>query len=128
MLFTSIPLDETIDFILDEINVQKKLELFCKTLIFEKLLSKLCKCCVFLADSILIIKVNGCPMSAPISVAPSNIFYVKMEFDGVKPLLSKRYVDDISSNQINYQPDKLFEKLNNYHPNIKLTIEVNKKF
>ena len=51
-----------------------------------------------------------------------------MEFDVVKPLkqiLSKRYVDDIYSKQIKNQPDKLFEKLNKYHPNIKLIIEVN---
>ena len=51
-----------------------------------------------------------------------------MEFDVVKPSkpkLCKRYVNDIYSKQIKNQPDKLFEKLNNYHPNIKLTIEVN---
>ena len=51
-----------------------------------------------------------------------------MEFDVVKPLkprLSKRYVNDIYSKRIKNQPDKLFEKLNNYHSNIKLIIEVN---
>ena len=67
-------------------------------------------------------------MGGPTSVVLSNIFCVKMEFDVVKPLkpkLYKRYVDDIYSKRIKNQPDKLFEKLNNYHPNIKLTIEVN---
>ena len=67
-------------------------------------------------------------MGGPISVVISNIFCVKMESDLVKPLKPKlctRYVDDIYSKQIKNQPDKLFEKLNNYHPNIKLTIEVN---
>ena len=51
-----------------------------------------------------------------------------MEFDVVKPLkpkLYKRDVDDIYSKRIKNQPDKLFEKLNNYHPNIKLIIGVN---
>ena len=51
-----------------------------------------------------------------------------MEFDAVKPLkpkLYKRYVDDIYSKRIKIQPDKLFEKSNNYHQNIKLTIAVN---
>ena len=46
-----------------------------------------------------------------------------MEFDVVKPLKPKRYkryVDDIYSKRIKNQPDKLFEELNNYHPNIKL--------
>ena len=67
-------------------------------------------------------------MSGPISLVFSNIFCVKMEFGVVKPLkpkLYKRYVDYIYSKRIKNQPDKLFEKLNNYHPNIKLTIEVN---
>ena len=53
---------------------------------------------------------------------------VKVEFDVVKPLkpkLYRRYVDDICSKRIKNQPDKLFEKLNNYHLNIKLTIDVN---
>ena len=55
-----------------------------------------------------------------------------MEFDVVKPLkpkLYKRYVDNIYSKRIKNQSDKLFEKLNNYHPNIhpnmKLTLEIN---
>ena len=126
-LFTSIPLDETIDFIVDESYVRKKLEPFCKKLVFKKSLNKLCKGCTFLADGRLIRQVDGCPMGGPISVVLSNIFCVKMEFDVVKPLkpkLYKRY-GDIYSKRIKNQPDKLFEKLNNYHPNIKLTIEVN---
>ena len=127
-LFTSIPLAETIDFILDEIYVRKKLEPFCKKSVFKKLLNKLCKGCTFLADGRLIRQVDGCPMGGPISVVLSNIFCVKMEFDVVKPLkpkLYKRYADDIYSKQIKNQPDKLFEKLNNCHPNMTLLIHGN---
>ena len=127
-LSLSIPLWETINFSVDEIYVRKKLEPFCKKSIFKKLLNKLCKGCTFLSPGRLIRQVDGCPMGRPISVVLSNIFCVKMEFDVVKslkPKLYKRYVDDIYSKRIKNQPDKLFEKLNNYHPNIKLTIEVN---
>ena len=88
----------------------------------------MCKGCTFLANGRLIRQVDGCPMGGPISVVLSNIFCVKMEFNVVKPLkpkLYKRYIDDIFSKWIKNQPDELFEKLNNYHPNIKLTIEVN---
>ena len=54
------------------------------------------------------------------------ISQVKMEFDVVKPLKLKLYKrDDIYSKLVKNQPDQLFEKLNNYHPNMKLTIEVN---
>ena len=55
-------------------------------------------------------------MGGSISVVLSNTFCIKME---------KRHVDYIYSKRIKNQPDKLFEKLNNYDPNIKLTIEVN---
>ena len=124
-LFTSIPLEERIDFILDEIYVQKKLELFCKKSVFKKLLNKLWKVCIFLANGRLIRQIDGCPMGGPF---PLIIFCVKIEFNVAKPLKSKlykHYFDDIYSKQIKNQPDKLFEKLNNYDSNIKLTIEVN---
>ena len=81
----------------------------------------------FLADGKLIRQVDGCPMGCPISVVLSNIFCEKIELDVVKPLkpkLYKRYVDDIYSKQFKNQPEKLFQKLNNYHPNTKLTIDL----
>ena len=115
-------------FIVDEIYVRKKLEPFCKESVFKKFLNNLFKGCTFLADGILIRQVYGCPMGGPILVVLSNIFCVKMELDVVKPLkpkLYKRYVNDIYSKRIKNQPDKLFEKLHNYHLNIKLTIEIN---
>ena len=83
---------------------------------------------LFLADGKLIRQVDGCPMGGTIYVVICNIFCVKMEFDVVKalkPKLCKCYVNDIYSKRIKNQPDKLFKKLNNYHPNIKLIVEVN---
>ena len=40
-LFTSILLGEKIGFIFDKVYVRKKLEVFCKTSVFKKLLNKL---------------------------------------------------------------------------------------
>lgn len=73
-------------------------------------------------------QVDRCPISGPIYVVLSSTFCVEMEFDVVTPLksrLCKRYVDGINSKRNKNQPDKLSKKLNKYHPNIKLTIEVN---
>ena len=109
-LFTSVPLGETIHFILDEIYVRKKFEPFCKKSVFKKLLNKLCKGCTFLADGRLIRQV-GCSIGGPISFVLSSIFCVKMELNVVKPLklkLYKSYVVDIYSKRIKNQPDKLF--------------------
>ena len=121
-LFTSIRLGETINVILVKICVRKNLEPFCEKSVVKKLLNKFYKGFTFLADGRLIRQVDGCPMSGPTSVVLSNIFCVKMEFGGVKPLkpkLYKRYVDDIYSKRLKNQPAKLFQILYNYHPNMK---------
>ena len=125
--FTSISLDETIDFILDEFYNQKKLERFCKKSVFKKLLNELCEGCTFSADGTLIREVDGCPISGSSLVVHYNKFCVKMESDVVKPLkpkLYKCYFHDIYSKQIQNKPEKCSEKFNNYHQKLKLAIEV----
>ena len=57
-----------------------------------------------------------------------QFFCVKIESGVVKllkPKLYKRCANDIYSKWIKNQPNKLFEKFNNYHLKTKLTIEVN---
>ena len=49
-LFRSIPLDETVDFTLDEIYFGKKFEPFCKKSAFKKLINKLHKGCASLVN------------------------------------------------------------------------------
>ena len=48
--FRSIPLDETVDFTLDEIYFGKKFEPFCKKSAFKKLINKLHKGCASLVN------------------------------------------------------------------------------
>ena len=96
-LFTSIPVQETIDYILYKIYVKKELKPFCKKSIFKKQLNKLMTECVFSANNRLIKKIDGCPMAGPISVVLSDFYVCKMEENIVapsKPLFYKRYVDD----------------------------------
>ena len=53
---------------------------------------------------------------------------VKMEIEIVrplKPLFYSRYVNDIYNRRKKDEFDKVFHALNNYHENIKLTIEIN---
>ena len=66
-------------------------------------------------------------MGSPLSVTFSNIYVIKMESEIVipqKPLFYRRYVDDIYNGRKMFTHDELSEKLNNYRPKIKLTIEV----
>ena len=96
-------------------------------LIFKRLLLKLTTDCTFVFDSSFYKQVEGCSMGGPLSVTLSDIFMVKMENDIVvptKPKLFKRYVDDIINKRRKDVADSLFESLNNYHPNINLTIEI----
>ena len=67
-------------------------------------------------------------MGGPLSVTFSDIWMVKMESNIVPPqkfIFYKRHVDDIIKHRKKHEKDLLFKKLNNYHPKIKLTIEVN---
>ena len=67
-------------------------------------------------------------MGGPLSVTLSDIYMVKMEGDIVvptKPIFYRRYVDDIYNRRKKNTEDKLYQSLNSYHKNIKLTIETN---
>ena len=67
-------------------------------------------------------------MGGSLSITLSDIWMVKMENNIViphKPIFYKRYVDDIINRRKKHKEDQLFKKLNNYHPKIKLTIEIN---
>ena len=66
-LFTSIPVKETIDFIIQKIYVKKEIKPFCKSSIFTKLLRELTQKCVFSINNRLIKQVNGWPMGGSIS-------------------------------------------------------------
>ena len=67
-------------------------------------------------------------MGGPLSVILAYIHMVRTENEVVKPMNTpfyKRFVNDIYCKRNKSQEDVLFETLNNFHPNIKLTREVN---
>ena len=100
-LSTSIPVAETIEYILKRIYTNKELKPLCKKSIFKKLL-----------------------------VVLSDIYMCKMEEGVVKPLkpiFYKRYVDDTYVKRKRNKADTHFDALNPYHPNIKFTLEQNPK-
>ena len=68
-------------------------------------------------------------MGGPLSVVFSDIYIymTKTECEVVnppKPKFYKRFADDIINRGNKNEPDDLFQKLNNNHPNIKYTVEV----
>ena len=126
-IFTNIPIQETINYIIEQIYVHKKLTPICSKLIFRRLLIKLATECTFKFNNRFLKQVDGCTMGGPLSVTFSDIYMVKMENDVVipsKPIFYSRFVDDIYSRR-KLGDNVLFDRLNSYHPNIRLTVEVN---
>ena len=112
-LFTSIPVQETFDYILLKIYVKKELKS-----IFKKLLNKLTPECVFSVNDRLIKQIDGCAMGGPVSVVLSDIYVYKMEENIVgpsKPLFYKRYVDNTYVRRKKNETDKLYNALNSLH-------------
>ena len=129
-LYISTPVRKTIDYILRRIYVCKEIKPFWKKTMFKNLLLKLPKECVFSVNNNLIKQINGRPTGCPISVFFSDIYISNME-EGIvalmKPSFHKRYVDGTYLRKKKNELESLFEKLNSYHPNIKVTIKKNPK-
>ena len=83
-LFTNIPLDETIDYIIESIYTHKKLPQICSKLVFHRLLEKITKDCTFQLCFKFHKQVDGCAVGRPLSVSLSDICMVKMEDDIVE--------------------------------------------
>ena len=129
-LFTNVPINDTIEHILKEIYEKESIQPICSRLIFKRLLHKLTSGCIFSANENLYKQIDGCAMGDPLSVTLAGIHMNKMEKEVVaptKPKLYKRYIDDVYHRRKKDVEDELFQAMNNHHPNIQLTIEVNPK-
>ena len=76
-------------------------------------------------------QIDGCAIGGSLSVILADIHMVRTENEVVKrmnPPFYNQFVDNIYSRKNKSQQDVLFEALNNFHPNIKLNIEVRKVF
>ena len=66
-------------------------------------------------------------MGGSLSVTLAETHTIRMKNDVViplKPVFYRRFVDDMINRRKKYVPNELIFKLNNYHRNIKLTIEL----
>ena len=107
-LFTNVPIQETIDHILNEIYVKNKLPKICSKLIFKRLLLKLTTENTFKFTSDFYKQTDGCTMGGPLSFIFSDIYMTKAEREVVnpsKPKFYKRFVDDIINKRNINQPD-----------------------
>ena len=66
-------------------------------------------------------------MGGPLSVTFAEIHMIRIENDvavPLKPIFYRGFVDNVINRRKKNVPHELFFKLNNYHRNIKLTIEI----
>ena len=70
-------------------------------------------------------------MGGPVSVVFQTFLCIKQKGIAVvvstKPIFDKSYVDDTYIHRKKNVNDELFQKMNNYHLNIKLTLEENRR-
>ena len=126
-LSTNIPIQQTINYITEQIYVHEKLTPICSKLIFRRLLKKLATEYTFKFNNRFLKQVDGCTVGGPLSLTFIDIYMVKMKIDVVipsKPIFYCRFADDIYSTR-KLGDNVLFDLLNSYHPNIKLAIAVN---
>ena len=125
-LFTSIPISDTIDFIIDEIYEKNLLPHLCKQLIFRRLLERLCSGCLFSANNKLIRQKDGCPIGGIFSMIMAGICMTKCIRTVViprNPPFFGLYVDDGYCRQKKDDQNGFFDALNSFHHKVKFTAE-----
>ena len=135
-LFTNVSLDECVDLCVDLLLED------CDTFVFKdckfnrdqfrKLLNFAVKDNHFVFNGQLYDQIDGVAMGSPLGPSIANIFICALEqkyLNGCpsefKPVLYRRYVDDtFCLFRHREHVDKFLEHINNFHPNIKFTVEV----
>ena len=130
-LFTSVPLDFTINLILDKIYEEKRVSTKLSRNELKSLLELCTKRMHFSFNNDIYKQTNGVAMGSPLGPVLANIFMVELE-DSLVPRLSDkmklwyRYVDDtftfIKEGDIKY----VEEILNNFHRDIQFTNDIEK--
>ena len=130
-LFTSVPLDYTIELILNKIYVDKRIETKLMREEMKELLETCTKEMHFSFNGVIYRQINGVAMGSPLGPVIANVFMVELENTLVPQLddsvsLWCRYVDDTFTFIKKGSVESVLEKLNSFHPSIKFTYEVQK--
>ena len=127
-LFTSVPLDFTIDLILKKVYDERLIATKLNREELKKLLQLCTKEMHFQYDGKIYRQVNGVAMGSPLGPVLANIFMVELEKSLVPTMQEKvalwfRYVDDTFTFVKKGCIDQVLMRLNGFHENIKFTFE-----
>ena len=127
-LFTSVPLDFTIDLILNKIYDQKLITTKLTRTEMRTLLQLCTKDMHFMFDDKFYTQVDGVAMGSPLGPVIANIFMVELEKRLIPSMNDKislwfRYVDDTFTFIKKGEVDNVIEILNGFHESINFTFE-----
>ena len=128
-LFTNVPLDFTIDLVLKKVYGKKMIKTKLKREELKELLQVCTKEMHFTFDGKIYVQTDGVCMGSPLGPVLANVFMVHLE-ETIVPQLSvtmttwRRYVDDTFTIVEKGKVSEIISVLNNFHPNIKFTHEI----
>ena len=130
-LFTNVPLEDTIDIIIDKIYREKILETKLTKFEMRKLLLLCTREVHFTFNGDLYKQTQGVAMGSPLGPVLANIFMCELENNMVPKLDKelygwKRFVDDIFAYTEPKNIDNIMARLNDFHENIKFKYEFEK--
>ena len=130
-LFNNVPLDETIDFIFKKVYDEKKIQTNIPKTVLKGDLYICTKQLHFTFNNNIYIQCDGVAMGSPLGPLLANIFMTSLQEDLTPTLKScfcnwKRYVDDAHFYVEPTKVEFILNKLNNYHPHINFTFEMEK--
>ena len=128
-LFTSVPLNYTINVILDEVYKKKKIQTKLTRTQLKTLLELCTKEMHFSFNGKIYKQKKGVAMGSPLGPVIANIFMVHLEKQMIHRLSDKmsswfRYVDDTFTFIKEGEAESIKEALNGFHADIKFTYEV----
>ena len=129
-LFTNVPLNKTINIILDRIYRQKLLKTNLKKRTMKKLLLNSCTKTAFSYDNIFYRQCDGVSIGSSFDPELANIILTEFEKAVVTPLIESgilkfycRYVDDTLVLVKEGQIDNILKAFNSFHNNLRFTVD-----
>ena len=129
-LFTNVPLDKTIEIILDRIYKDKVISTSLKPRTLKKLIKDTCSKTAFMLDGVIYEQIDGVSMGASLGPVLANIIMTEMERCVVDKLIESgkikfyaRYVDDTVLLVKPEDIDDILQQFNNFHRNLEFTVD-----
>ena len=129
-LFTNVPLAKTIDIIPNRVYDQQLIETKLKRRSLKKLISDVCKKATFSFKNQLYEQLDGVSMGSSLGPVLANIIMAELENVLIKDLFDigtvafyGRYVDDTLVLVKPSDVQKVLNKLNAFHKNLKFTVD-----